>query len=140
MTDNIRVKGEALFAEIMGHERALEMRKGIEAGGFGGAMAALATDFAFGSVWSRDGLERKQRSLVTIGILIAQRQIAELRNHFRIALTNGLTRGELEEAVLQSVPYAGFPAAASASGALIEVLRERGVDTESRTSAERGLL
>lgn len=140
MSEDIRARGERLFAEIMGEDRANEMRRGIEAGGFGGAMSELATDFAFGSVWSRGGLERKQRSLVTIGILIAQRQVAELKNHFRIALTNGLTRTELEEAVIQSVPYTGFPAAASASGALIEVLRERGLDTESRTSAERGLL
>lgn len=133
-------KGAQVFAEIMGETRAVEFRKGLDAGGFGGAMTSLAAEFAFARVWARDGLERKQRSLVTIGVLIAQRQVAELKNHFRIAVANGLTRRELEEAVLQAVPYCGFPATATASAALIEVLRELGLDTESRTSAERGLL
>lgn len=137
---DVREKGLQLFAEIMGDQRAVEFRKGLEAGGFGGAMTGLAADFAFGSVWAREGLERKQRSLVVIGVLIAQRQVAELKNHFRIGIANGLTRRELEEAVLQAVPYCGFPATATASGALIEVLRELGLDTESKTSTERGLL
>ena len=135
-----REKGLQLFSEIMGEDRAQEMRKGLEIEGFGGAMAALATDYCFGSVWSRDGLERKQRSLVVIGILIAQRQVSELKNHIRIAVKNGLTRREIEEAVLQSVPYTGFPATATASEAMITVFRELGLDTESRTSSERGLL
>lgn len=139
MTD-VRAIGERLFTEIMGEERGAEMRRSIVEGGFAGAMAGLATDFSFGTVWAREGLDRKQRSLVTIGVLIAQRQMAELKNHFRIALTNGVLRTELEEALIQAVPYTGFPAVASASGALIEVLRERGLDTETRTSSERGLL
>lgn len=138
--NELREKGLQLFAEIMGEERAAQFRAGMEQGGFTGAMTAMAADFAFGSVWARDGLERKQRSLIVIGVLIAQRQIAELKNHFRIALANGLTREELEEAVIQSLPYVGFPAAAGASGALVEVLREHGLDTTTRTSAERGLL
>jgi 4-carboxymuconolactone decarboxylase len=124
----------------MGAEREVEFRKGLEAGGFGGAMTALAAEYAFGSVWSRAGLERKQRSLVVIGILIAQRQVQELKNHLRIGLTNGLTKEEIEEAVLQSVPYVGFPASATASEAMLEVFRERGLDTQSKTAKERGLL
>ena len=89
----------------------------------------------------RDGLERKQRSLVTLGILIANRQALELKNHVRIAVANGLTPRELEEVLIQSIPYVGFPAVASATTAMIETLREMGLDLkQTRTSEERGLL
>jgi 4-carboxymuconolactone decarboxylase len=139
MTD-VTERGLQVFGEIMGEERARQMRLGIESDGFGSAIAKLATDFAFGSVWGRDGLERKQRSLVVIGILIAQRQTAELKNHIRIGLTNGLTPREIEEALIQTLPYVGFPAVASATSAIVEVLREAGVDTQTRTAEERGML
>ncbi|NBB51168.1 carboxymuconolactone decarboxylase [Rhizobium sp. CRIBSB] len=139
MTD-VTERGLEVFGEIMGEERARQMRLGIESEGFGSAIAKLATDFAFGSVWGRDGLERKQRSLVVIGILIAQRQTAELKNHIRIGLTNGLTPREIEEALIQTLPYVGFPAVASATTAIVEVLREAGVDTQTRTAEERGML
>jgi len=133
-------RGLQVFAEIMGDERAAQMRDTINGKGFGSDLGKLATDFAFGSVWARDGLERKHRSLVVIGVLIAQRQTAELKNHIRIGLANGLTAAEIEEALIQTLPYVGFPAVASATGAIIEVLREQGIDTQTRTSEERGLL
>ena len=139
MTD-VTERGLQVFGEIMGEERARQMRLGIESDGFGSAIAKLATDFAFGSVWARDGLARKHRSLVVIGILIAQRQTAELKNHIRIGLTNGLTPREIEEALIQTLPYVGFPAVASATSAIVEVLREAGVDSQTRTAEERGML
>lgn len=139
MTD-LTENGLGIFAELMGAEGAAAMRATIATEGFAGDVARLAADFAFGSIWSRDGLERKQRSLVTIGILIAQRQTQELKNHFRIGLANGLTQREIEEAVIQAIPYCGFPAAAGATVALQEVLREKGMGTETPTARERGLL
>jgi 4-carboxymuconolactone decarboxylase len=133
-------RGLQVFAEIMGEDAASGMKAAMASGEFGADIATLATDFAFGSVWGRSGLDRKQRSLVTIGILIAQRQTAELRNHVRIGVTNGLTARELEEVLIQAIPYAGFPAVASAMTAVLETLRELGMDTTSTTSEERGLL
>jgi len=139
-TSDLTERGLALFAEMMGEERAAELRRGIGAGYFGADIAGLATDFAFGAVWSRGGLERQQRSLVVIGILIAQRQTAELKNHVRIGLANGLTPREIEEAIIQAIPYVGFPAVAGATTAAVEVLRELGIDLTTRTSEERGML
>jgi 4-carboxymuconolactone decarboxylase len=133
-------RGLRVFAEIMGQNAAKGMESAMASGAFGADIATLATDFAFGSIWNRDGLERKQRSLVTIAILIAQRQTAELRNHVRIGITNGLTPSELEEILIQAIPYAGFPAVASALTAVLETLRELGLDTTSPTSEEQGLL
>lgn len=137
MTETVTETGHRVFEELMGAERAAAMRDTI-AGGFGSSQAALAIDFAFGSVWARDGLERKQRSLVVLGILIAQRARAELKNHVRIGLTNGLTPAELEEVLIQAIPYAGFPAVAQATGAVAEVLREQGL-ADLKTAEERGL-
>jgi 4-carboxymuconolactone decarboxylase len=140
MTDDPTTRGLEVFRELMGDEAAAKMREGITSGHFGAAIGELATHHAFAGVWSRDGLERKARSLVVISVLIAQRQTLELKNHIRIGIRNGLTTREIEEALIQTVPYVGFPAAASATTAIIEVLRELGLDTQTQTSEERGML
>ena len=140
MNDDVTERGIKFFEDVMGAERAVHFRAGVNGDGFGSAAGKLAADFAFGSVWTRDGLERKQRSLVVIGALIAQHAKDELKNHFRIGLANGLTAREIEEVVIQTIPYCGFPAGAQAMSCALEVLREAGIDTTSRTSQEKGLL
>ena len=136
----IRTKGLQVFREIMGAQRAQTLGAAAESKDFGADVAGLALDFAFGSVWARDGLDRKQRSLLTIGMLIASHQTLELKNHIRIGVANGLTVRELDEVLLHAVPYVGFPAVASATTAVVEVLRELGLDTQTKTAEERGLL
>jgi 4-carboxymuconolactone decarboxylase len=126
--NDLTKRGLELLSEIRGAERAAELRDAISGGGFGSAMMALAVDFVFGSIWTRPGLDRKQRSLVTLGILIALRRTEEFKNHVQIGLRNGLTVGEIEEALIQATAYAGFPAAYAASNAAAEVL----CDLESR--------
>jgi 4-carboxymuconolactone decarboxylase len=140
MSDRIE-RGLQIFSELLGPQAGSAMRSAIEhPEEFGSAIASIAAGTAFADIWSRDGLERKQRSLVTLGILIANRQAAELKNHVRIAVRNGLTARELEEVLVQSIPYVGFPAVASATTAMLETLREMGIDSKTRTSEERGLL
>lgn len=140
MSDDVTERGIKFFEEVLGAERGVHFRAGVEGEGFGAGMAKLAADFPFGSVWTRPGLERKQRSLVVIGVLIALHAKEELKNHFRIGLANGLTAREIEEAIMQAVPYCGFPAGAQAMTCAIEVLREAGIDTATQTSQEKGLL
>jgi 4-carboxymuconolactone decarboxylase len=124
--------GLQLFSEIRNPERAAAMRQAIEENTFGSTLSNLAVDFVFASVWNRDGLERKQRSLVTIGILIALRQTAELKNHIEVGIQNGLTVREVEEAILQAAAYAGFPAAWSAHQAARKVLHHLGLISSSK--------
>jgi 4-carboxymuconolactone decarboxylase len=138
--DEVTKRGLAFFDDVMGEGSAEAMRAAMDGTGFGAPIAKLAADFAFGSVWAREGLERKQRSLVVIGVLVAQRQSGELRNHIRIGLKNGLTMKEIEEALIQTLPYVGFPAVSTALTAAVEVLRELGLDRDTPTSEERGLL
>ncbi|MCP2091688.1 UNVERIFIED_ORG: 4-carboxymuconolactone decarboxylase [Paraburkholderia sediminicola] len=115
-------RGLAVYEQLRGAARAQNMKASINSGKFGASMTALSMDFVFGSVWAREGLDRRARSLVTLGILIALRQRDELKNHVRIALTNGLSIDEIEEVMIQASVYAGFPAAHAASNATAEVL------------------
>jgi 4-carboxymuconolactone decarboxylase len=140
MSDDLTTKGLNVFGELMGEGARQAMAQGLGATSFGSDVGKLACQFAFASVWGRDGLENKHRSLVVLSVLIAQRQSSELRNHVRIALNNGLTPRELEECLIQTLPYVGFPAVASAMTVMIEVLREAGISPETRTAEEQGLL
>lgn len=139
MTD-YRAQGLETFSRMMGEDVARRMATNADEGCFLSGTSALALDFAFGGVWSRPGLEMKHRSLIVIAILIATRQYAELKNHIRIGVRNGLTAHEIEETLIQCVPYLGFPAVASAQRPVIEVLREVGLDPVTGTPEERGML
>lgn len=133
-------RGLAVIGGMMGPKFSDALRAAATSGKFGSAISQMAVNYAFADAWGRDGLEKKQRSLVVIGILIAQRQTAELKNHVKIGVANGLTVRELEEVLIQSVPYVGFPCVASATTVVIEALREVGMDPNVQTSEERGLL
>jgi len=134
-------KGVALVGEMLGPQFLAGMRAAAGSGAFAADCAAIALECAFGAVWSRPGLDRKQRSLVTLGILIGTGKPAELKNHVRAGLNNGLTVQELQEVLIQSIPYAGFPCVAEAIEATVAVLRERGlVDDQTQTAKDRGML
>jgi 4-carboxymuconolactone decarboxylase len=74
----------------------------------------LVTCFAWGSVWTRTGLERRTRSAITLAILTALGREHELAMHVRAARTNGLTDQEIGEVLLHTAIYAGVPAANAA--------------------------
>ncbi|HVM52118.1 MAG TPA: carboxymuconolactone decarboxylase family protein [Acidimicrobiales bacterium] len=78
----------------------------------------------FGDVWSRPGLELRERSLATVTTLAALGRDAQLRIHLRGALNLGITRDTLEELFLHLAHYAGWPVAVSALQALAEVTAE----------------
>lgn len=80
--------------------------------------------YAWGEVWSRPGLPRHTRSLVTMGILLALGREAELRMHIRACFNNGVTKDELKELFLHSSLYAGLPAANAAMHMAEEVFVE----------------
>lgn len=82
------------------------------------------TEFAWGTVWSRSGLDLRTRSLVTVAMLAALNRPAELRLHLRGALRNGATWEEIREALLQVAVYAGTPAAVDAFRIGQEILND----------------
>ena len=74
----------------------------------------LITRYAWGEIWTRPGLPRKTRSLITIAMLVALNRGDELKMHIRAALQNGVTHEELREVLLQTAIYCGVPAANTA--------------------------
>jgi 4-carboxymuconolactone decarboxylase len=74
----------------------------------------LITRYAWGEIWSRPGLPRHTRSLITVAMLVALNRQEELRLHLRAAANNGVTREEIREVLLQSAIYCGVPAANTA--------------------------
>ena len=76
-----------------------------------GAMGHLVMDYAFGDVWSRPQLSRRDRSLAVVSVLTALAMAHELEIHLAGALNHGVTREEIEEVMLTAVPYGGFPRA-----------------------------
>ena len=93
---------------------------------FNAAFQDLITRYAWGEIWTRPGLERKTRSLITIGMMVALNRPEELRLHLRAAFNNGVTRDEIREVLLQTAIYCGVPAANSAFRLAEEVFQEMG--------------
>jgi len=84
----------------------------------------LITRYAWGEIWTRPGLQRHTRSLLTIGLMVALNRTDELKLHLRAAFNNGVTRDEIKEVLLHCAVYAGVPAANSAFHAAEEVFAQ----------------
>jgi 4-carboxymuconolactone decarboxylase len=84
----------------------------------------LITRYAWGEIWSRPGLSRHTRSLLTLSMMIALNRGEEFRMHVRAALNNKVTREEIQEVLLQSAIYCGVPAANAAFHMAQEVFAE----------------
>ncbi len=82
------------------------------------------TRYAWGEVWNRPVLDRRQRSMITLAALTAVRAEGELELHVRAALHNGLTPEEIREVLLHTAVYAGVPAANAAFAVAQRVLEE----------------
>jgi 4-carboxymuconolactone decarboxylase len=81
---------------------------------FNDAFQDLITRYAWGEIWSRPGLPRSTRSLITVAMLVALNREDELRMHLHAAVKNGVTQDEIREVLLQTAIYCGVPAANSA--------------------------
>ncbi|MBN9606559.1 MAG: 4-carboxymuconolactone decarboxylase [Actinomycetales bacterium] len=117
-------EGLAVRREVLGSEyvdRSLE-----NANEFNGALQELVTEYCWGAIWTRDGLARRDRSLINLAMMTALNRPHELALHVRGALNNGLTPAEIREVLLQGAIYAGVPAAIDAFRVAQNVLDEEG--------------
>ena len=107
------------------HSKGMEVRRAVlgnahvyraeaKRNDFNGEFQDLITRHAWGEIWTRPGLPRHTRSLLTIGLLVALNRSDEFKLHVRAAFNNGVTRDEIKEVLLQCAIYAGVPAANSA--------------------------
>jgi 4-carboxymuconolactone decarboxylase len=89
------------------------------------------TQYVWGDVWTRPGLDRKTRSMLTIAMLAALGKEEELRLHLRATRNTGVSRDEVKEILLQAAVYAGVPAANTAYRHAVEIFQE--LDAEDKT-------
>ena len=90
------------------------------------AMQDLTTRYCWGDIWSRPGLEKKQRSIINLAMISALNRPHELKAQVRGALANGVTKEEIKEILLQVAVYAGIPAGMDSFRVANEVFKELG--------------
>lgn len=120
--DETRSRGMAVRREVLGDahvDRAVERTTP-----FTEAFQEFITRYAWGEIWSRPGLDRRARSLVTLAALVATGSDHELELHVRAALGNGVTPEEIGEVLLHCAVYCGLPAANQAFAIAQAVLDE----------------
>jgi 4-carboxymuconolactone decarboxylase len=113
----LRMRREVLGAEHV--DRSL-----AQASEFARPLQELVTEYCWGAIWTRPGIDRKTRSLLNLGMLTALNRSNELTVHARGALRNGATVTEIQEVILQAAVYCGVPAALEACRAVEQGLGE----------------
>jgi len=108
MADERFDRGLQLRREVLGAEHV--DRSLAAATDFMRPMQEFVTEYCWGAVWTRPGLDRRTRSLINLGMLTALGSGHELEVHVRGALTNGATETEIRETLLQAAVYCGVPA------------------------------
>lgn len=115
-------KGLKVRREVLG---AAYVDKSVEsATDMTAPLQKLVTEWCWGEVWTRPGLDRRTRSFLNLAFLTALNRPHEIRLHVRGAINNGLTREEIREVVLQAAIYCGVPAALDAMKVALEVFKE----------------
>jgi alkylhydroperoxidase/carboxymuconolactone decarboxylase family protein YurZ len=122
MSDALLETGKAIRAEVIGAQRSEAALAG--ATDFDRPFQELALKYCWGEVWGRPGLDRRTRSIVNLAMLAAMAKPNELKIHVRGALTNGVTRQEVQEIFLQACIYCGVPTAGEAFKVAREVFEE----------------
>jgi len=117
-------QGTRVRREVLGSEHVDRATAGTTE--FTAPFQDFITRYAWGEVWSRPGLSRAERSMITLTALVTLRQEEELALHLRAALRNGVTPDQIREVLLHTAVYAGVPAANRAFAIAQRVLAEAG--------------
>lgn len=129
-------EGLAIRKEVLGPDHVERSMATVSA--FSQPVQDYVTEFCWGGIWSREGLERAERSLVNLGILTALNRSHELAVHVRGALRNGVTVQQIQEVLLQTAMYVGAPAALESFRIAERVIREElGDDAVDRPQPEQ---
>ena len=115
-------KGLEIRRDVLGKDYVDQALAKIDE--FNGPFQEFITRYAWGEVWGRSGLTRRERSLITLAMLVALNREAEFRLHVRAAFRNGVTVEELRELLLHSGIYCGIPAANAAIRIAEDVINE----------------
>jgi 4-carboxymuconolactone decarboxylase len=112
MSDSSYDRGQAVRREVLGD--AYVEQASARNTEFTRDFQTLVSEFAWGTIWARPGLDRRSRSMITLTALIARGHHEELALHIAAALRNGLSREEIKEVLLQTAVYCGVPDANAA--------------------------
>jgi 4-carboxymuconolactone decarboxylase len=123
MTDDGYDAGMRIRREVLGDEHV--DRAVASTTEFTALFQDFITRYAWGAVWSREGLDRRTRSAITLAVLTALGRERELAMHVRAALRNGLSEQEIGEILLHTAVYAGVPAANAAFAVAQRVFEEQ---------------
>jgi 4-carboxymuconolactone decarboxylase len=121
--DERRKIGRQVMREVLGAPYC--ERRDASTNDFNAPIRRLSEEFAYGSLWTRPGIDRKTRSMVTLGMLTALNRPHELALHLEAAVNNGCSVEEIRETLTHTVAYCGFPAAIDALRAAEAFLRDR---------------
>ena len=120
--DQMHQTGMTIRKEMFGDD--VVERRMTAAGEFGAPLQKLINQYAYGEIWGREALPRKTRSLLVLAMMCAANRPHELRIHLRGAITNGCSRDEIREVLLQVAIYCGIPASLDAHNIAAEVFEE----------------
>jgi 4-carboxymuconolactone decarboxylase len=109
VADDLYQQGLKIRKEVLGEEYVNRALASVH--DFNRPLQELVTEYCWGKVWGRTGLDRKQRSMLNLAMISVLNRPHELKAHIRGALTNGVTPEEICEVFLQVMIYAGVPAA-----------------------------
>ncbi len=124
MNQDLFDRGLKLRREVLGAEYVDASI--ANADDFNRPMQELVTQFAWGEIWNRPGLDRRTRSLLNLAMITALNRPHELELHVRGAVNNGVTKEEMREVFLQTAVYCGMPAALDSFRIARKVLKEMG--------------
>jgi len=115
-------KGLETRREVLGKEHVDRAQADLTE--FNAPFQEFITRYAWGEIWERAGLTRRERSLITLAMLVALNREPEFRMHIRAALNNGVTTDEIREVLIHAGIYCGLPAANAAIQAAEQVVKE----------------
>jgi 4-carboxymuconolactone decarboxylase len=125
MNKELFEKGLKVRREVLGTEHVDASLKNADA--FTMPLQELVTQYCWGDIWNRPGLERRTRSFLNLAMITALNRPHELKLHVRGAINNGLTKDEIREVFLQAAIYCGVPASIDSFRTAKEVFKEMGI-------------
>jgi len=124
MDDERYKAGLDVRREVLGNDYVeRQLARGSDA--FGQPMQELVTELCWGGIWTRPGLSRRERSMMTLALLMALNRGHEFKLHVQGALKNGLTADDIREVILHAAAYCGLPAGVEATRLAREVLEAK---------------
>jgi 4-carboxymuconolactone decarboxylase len=132
LSNELYAKGLEIRTQVLGEEYVRKALNNVN--DFNRPLQELVTEYCWGKIWGREGLERKQRSMINLAMISVLNRPHELKAHVRGAITNGVTPAEIAEVLLQVAIYGGVPAAVDSFRIANEVLSELGLTEKPRAA------